>query len=169
VNAYSGKEPIQLIARNVRTQRELLDVVVTWTESDALTFIVNFDGGRQAGAALDGTTARWDGVAGYINYQLSDHWRGSWRTEWFDDPQGYRTGVDQPQNGVVASPSGQIWTEMTFTLGYAPTKHFEVRLEARADKSNESDAFVSSINAGTGAARFTDQQESGALQGVFKF
>ena len=177
VNVYSGKEPIVLIARDNDTWRDLVDVVVTWSASDALTFILNADAGEQSGAAQNGQTARWDGVAGYVNYQLSEHWRGSWRTEWFDDAQGYRTGVDQPQSGAVdgahndvaATPVGQTWTEVTFTLGYAPTKHFEARVEARADKSNQSDAFVSSVNPATGATRGTDQQESVALQGVVKF
>jgi hypothetical protein len=169
VNVYGGKEPILLMAGNISTPRELLDVVLTWSASDALTFIVNFDAGRQSGAALNGQTARWDGVAGYVNFQLSDHWRSSWRAEWFDDQQGYRTGVDQPQLYVTAAPIGQIWTELTFTLGYAPTKHFEGRLEARTDKSNEENTFTSSINAVTDEMRFTNRQNSVAIQGIFKF
>jgi hypothetical protein len=176
MNAYSGKEPILLIGHDIGTWRDLVDVVVIWSASDALTFIVNADAGRQSGAALNGQTARWYGVAGYVNYQLSERWRGSWRAEWFDDAQGYRTGVDQPPNDGLdgahndgAAPVGQIWTEITVTAGYAPTKHFEARVEVRADKSNQSDAFVSSINSATGATRGTDQQESVALQGVFKF
>jgi hypothetical protein len=176
VNAYSGKEPILLSARDIDTWRDLVDVVVTWSATDALTFIVNADGGRQTGAAQNGRTARWDGVAGYVNYQLSEHWRGSWRCEWFDDFEGYRTGVDQPQDGGldgahhdVAAPIGQVWSEVTFSLGYAPTKHFEARVEARADKSNRSDAFVTSIDSTSGAARGTDRQESVAFQGLVKF
>jgi hypothetical protein len=85
------------------------------------------------------------------------------------DPQGYRTGMDQPRTEFTAAPVGQVWTEATLTVGYAPTKPVEVRIEARADKSNAPDAFVSTIDARTGAEELTDKQESVALQGLFKF
>jgi hypothetical protein len=169
VDGYAGQEPILITARDINTERELLDVVVTWSATDTVTLIANYDWGRQTGAAGDGGSARWSGVAGYVNYQFSDHWRGSLRAEWFDDPQGYRTGVDQPRTEFTAAPAGQVWTEATLTVGYAPTKHVEVRIEARADKSNAPDAFVSTTDARTGAGELTDKQESLALQGLFRF
>jgi len=63
----------------------------------------------------------------------------------------------------------QIWSETTLTAGYAPTKHMEVRLEARTDKSNVSDAFVAAGDPQSSSARLTGRQNSAALQGIVKF
>ncbi len=99
------------------------------------------------------------------------------RAERFDDAQGYRTGVDAPggatpQPGVPTSAVGQIWSEFTLTAGYAPSKQFELRLEARADKANVA-AFVTARGAAGASAddgaKLTDKQESLAVQAIYKF
>src|SRR5439155_21367020 len=98
-----------------------------------LTFILNVDWGQQENVTslVNGTsiTAKWDGAAAYANYQVNDQWRLSVRAEYFDDKDGYRTGVIQK------------WKEATLTLAYLPTKFIEIRGEVRGDKS-DSNAFV---------------------------
>jgi len=168
LNVYLGDEPVNTLTRGVNTQRALVDAIVTWSATEKLTLIANYDGGRQSEAAADGGNASWSGIAGYINYQWTDTWRSSVRVERFDDPEGYRTGVDTPQPGIPTAKIGQVWSELTATAGFAPTKHFELRLEARADKSNVP-AFVTTTAAATGTPSLTDKQESLAAQAIFKF
>ncbi len=173
VDGYAGKEPLGIVNNTPTSaggQRFLVDVVATWNATDKLTFILNYDNGQQkddtAGAAIG--TYKWDGYAGYVNYQFTDQWSVSVRGEYFDDKNGYRTGVVDPVSGA-----GQKWKEGTVTFGYAPTKNILVRLEARYDKSNIYDAFVKNVVASTSTtsngAGLNDNVDSLALEGLYKF
>ena len=99
--------------------------------SDPLTLILNYDYATQDGASASGGKAKWQGLAGYVNYQLSEQWRLSVRAEYFDDKDGYRTGVIQK------------WKEATATLAYLPNKNLELRAEVRGDRSDRQ-AFLKS-------------------------
>jgi hypothetical protein len=100
--------------------------VVTINATDKLTFIVNYDTASQKNTStFTGVErSRWDGVAGYANYQFNDHWKLSFRSEFFNDKHGYRTGVVQK------------WKENTLTLAWLPIKPIELRGEIRRDRSN---------------------------------
>ena len=64
-------------------------------------------------------------IAGYVNYAFNDQWRVSTRIEYFDDKDGFNTGVEQ-----------HLW-EGTVTFGYSPAKSFELRGEFRYDSSQD--------------------------------
>jgi Putative beta-barrel porin-2, OmpL-like. bbp2 len=117
--------------------RAVLDVVGTYHATPKLTFVGNFDTGRQTAVPLlDATgalvpvpgglgTATWNGFAGYAQYQLNARLSAALRGETFNDRGGYRTGYDQQ------------WTEATLTLAYAfPASPVTLRLEGRTDHSN---------------------------------
>ncbi len=166
VDVYAGPEPIAALPRNVYGERKLVDAILTWNATERLALIVNYDWGMQSDAVASSSSARWSGIAGYVNMQWTSDWRTSLRAETFDDPDGYRTGV------------AQTWSELTLTLGIAPTKNVELRLEARADKSSASGAFLTSDGASAtpmlaaGAASlpgYSSRQSSLALQVLFKF
>jgi hypothetical protein len=169
VDGYVGTEPLGIV-NNVPTaaggQRALVDVVATWSVTDKLTLVGNFDHGQQKndapGALID--EFKWDGAAVYLNYALTAQWSASLRGEILDDKDGYRTGVLDPGTG-----KGQKWKEVTLTLGYAPTKNFLVRFEGRYDKSDVAGAFVKDVNATTGATQYNDTQSSVALEAIYKF
>ena len=128
--AMSGKELVTNYPKSGDNgTRSLLDVVSTFNVTDKLTFILNADFGTQEKAGAGGGKAKWQGVAGYANYQLNDEWRVSLRAEYFDDKDGYRTGIVQK------------WKEGTLTLAYAPTKSVELRAEVRGDRSDK-EAFL---------------------------
>ena len=126
-----------------------------------VTLIVNGDWGQQDNLGEYLTSlgvyggpnynAKWDGVAGYLNYTVNDNWKLSLRAEYFDDKDGYRTGVIQK------------WKEITGTIAYLPTKHAELRLELRGDNSDVS-SFSKSDGADTAKG-----QESIAVQALYKF
>ena len=131
--AHFGKERVAGLTNNElpaafqsEGQRRLLDTVLTINATDKLTFVLNYDRGTQGNTSTftGATTSRWDGVAGYANYQFNDHWKLSFRSEFFNDKQGYRTGVVQK------------WKENTLTLAWLPIKPIELRGEIRRDRSN---------------------------------
>jgi hypothetical protein len=145
--AYVGKDPIDL------ANRTLFDTVVTFNATSALSFVVSYDRGKQDASSVT-SGGDWDGVAAYVNYQLSSQWRVSLRGEYFDDKDGFMTGVAQKLK------------EGTITVGYDPVSDFELRLEGRYDSSNHP-GFVKKL--ASPAPVLTDNQTEIALQGVFKF
>ena len=149
---YGGKERVTNYPKSdANGMRNLFDIVGTFNATDQLTLILNYDYGTQANAAAGGGKARWDGIAGYANYQINDQWRTSVRGEYFNDHDGYRTGVVQK------------WKEATLTLAYLPVKEWEFRAELRGDKSNQS-SFLKSD--GTTS---TSTQRSFGLEALYKF
>lgn len=134
--------------------RNLLNVIATVNPTKKITLIGTYDYGVQPKAALPNDNigkAIWDGFAGYLNYQFDEKWRTSIRGEFFNDRNGYRTGVVQE------------WKEVTLTIGYAWLKNFELRGEARHDNSNVS-SFLKANGRGT-----SNNQQSFAFEGVVKF
>ncbi|HVN41331.1 MAG TPA: outer membrane beta-barrel protein [Steroidobacteraceae bacterium] len=139
--------------------RSVVDVVATWNATDALSLVLNYDWGQQKANGYS-ETASWQGIAGYVNYQFNEQWRTSLRAEYFDDKDGYRTGIVQK------------WKEATLTFGYAPVKAVELRVEGRYDKSDKQ-AFVKSF-ATCGedsycSSDISDNQASFGVEAVFKF
>jgi len=96
-----------------------------------------------------GQNARWDGVAGYVIYDVTKQWGIRIRGEIFEDPSGFAscggTTAYQPRANVCfgatstspAPPVGQTLWEVTTTLQYKPFQSFTTRLEYRYDKSDK--------------------------------
>jgi len=144
---YSGNESAGAATTG---RRDLLDLVATINVSDNLSVVLNYDTAKQEDALAGGSDAKWNGLAGYVNYKLSEQWRLSVRGEYFDDKDGFRTGVTQK------------WKETTATLAYLPSKNVELRGEVRYDKSNQN-----SFNQPDGAPE--DNQQSLGLEAIYKF
>jgi hypothetical protein len=149
--AYVGKDP------TFDAQKTLVDAVATYNATGALTFILSYDWGRQQQHAAGAPDLDWNGAAFYTNYALSDQWRVSLRLEYLDDKDGF----------VTATDVRQTLKEGTITFGYDPVKSFELRLEARYDKSTRP-SFVRSISEAD-PSPLADSQTGVALQGVYKF
>lgn len=157
LQGYSGKEQTFNYPSVSPTggTRNLIDAVASYNVTDKLTLVLNVDYGTQASALPLGTGGRgraaWHGVASYANYQINDQWRLSLRGEYFNDRDGFRTGV------------AQKWKEATFTVAYLPTNNIELRTEVRADRSNgasfvDRDGITSSNN-----------QRSFGVEALYKF
>ncbi|HMI37442.1 MAG TPA: outer membrane beta-barrel protein [Steroidobacteraceae bacterium] len=153
---YSGVEQVYGVVGGVSGLRNLVDLVGTFNATDKMTFVLNYDYATQENVTslVDGSSikAKWSGLAGYLNYMLQDQWRLSLRGEYFEDSDGYKTGVIQK------------WKEATLTLAYLPSKSVEIRTEVRSDRSDES-AFVESSAAGT----TQKDQYSLGLEAIVKF
>ena len=93
--------------------------------------------------------ARWNGVAGYAIYDVTDKWGVRLRSELFEDAGGFVTcgGTTAYQPGAnvcfgatsttPASPVAQTLWEITSTLQYKPIPSLTTRLEYRYDKSDK--------------------------------
>jgi hypothetical protein len=150
--AYIGKDPV------FDAQRTIFDAVATYNATDALTFILSFDWGKQEQHISGDPDFDWNGLAFYTNYAISDQWRVSLRLEYLDDQEGFVTGT-----GIA-----QTLKEGTITFGYAPVKSFELRMEARYDTSTQP-TFVRTLSADGAADSLASNQTGFALQGIYKF
>jgi Putative beta-barrel porin-2, OmpL-like. bbp2 len=149
---YAGKDPVY------GAERTLFDTVATFNATSALSFVVSYDWGKQeTSTATPGTLTggNWDGLAGYVNYQLNSQWRVSVRGEYLDDKDG----------STLITGTRQTLKEGTITFGYDPVSAFELRLEGRYDTSSEP-TFVKSVSPVT---TYASNQSEVALQGVYKF
>jgi putative OmpL-like beta-barrel porin-2 len=151
--AYVGNDPA------FGAQKTLIDAVATYNATDALTFILSYDWGTQNQNRAGSSNLDWNGAAFYMNYAFSAQWRASLRLEYLDDKDGFVTGAG----------TAQTLKEGTITFGYDPVKSFELRLEARFDKSSQPTFVRSLATSDVTLPELADNQTEFALQGVFKF
>jgi hypothetical protein len=141
---------------NNSNQRHAFDLVATIKPASRLTFALNYDYGQEEAVALAETAgggtanASWQGVAVYGRVTLSPAAALILRAEWFDDPQGARTGYVQTLK------------EITFTPEFKPHPHVIVRGDVRKDWSNR-DVFE------LGDGTFGSSQMTVSLNGIFVF
>jgi hypothetical protein len=168
--------------------RTLLDLVLTYNATDALSFVLNYDNGTQASvpdffcnhaAPCSTVTAAWSGWALYANYGINDNWRVSARTESFSDPNSFRTGVAEadvsPAQGFPAActasaplcgkakDKGPTWNESTLTVAYMGIKKVELRGEFRADSADQK------IFSNAAGDEQISSMSSVALEALYKF
>jgi hypothetical protein len=117
-------------ANNNSHLRHLVDLVATFKATPLLTLTGNYDYGHEAMVALPETAgvgvrdSAWQGLAGYARYALSGRTAVTLRAEWFDDPQGARTGFVQTLK------------EITFTPEFRPRPSLVIRGDLRRDWSD---------------------------------
>ncbi|NDU92449.1 MAG: outer membrane beta-barrel protein [Ferrovum sp.] len=158
-NMYSANAgtPLSGIRSGNRT---LLDMVFTSNLTPSLTFILNADHSSQQNAVIGplgqvGTEMYW-GWAGYLNYQIDDQYRVSFRAEQLHDLSG--VAVAAPGT----APGSNTVREATLTLGYAPVKDFELRAELRGDSADKG------VFAASNGILYQNMVTYG-LQGIYKF
>lgn len=95
--------------------RQVFDTVVSYAITDKLSVMGNYDFGRDR---LAGVTQQWQGVAGYLRAQINDWWALSPRVEWFEDRDGFTTGLAQTVKEVTITSeqklAGQLLTRIEF-------------------------------------------------------
>jgi hypothetical protein len=107
---------------------DLLDLIVTHKLDGRLTYTLECLGGYQTHLAEIGTTT-WLGVVNYLSCDFTSHLSGTTRLEFFNDPNGQRTG------------SRGLYTAVTAGLNYHPLKSVLFRPEVRYDYNDETAAF----------------------------
>ena len=94
--------------------RHLLDLIGVWKPNGTWSFATNYDRGVEARVPLADTAGggvedvTWQGVAGYARVNLTARFFVTLRAEWFDDPQGARTGDRQTLTEVTVTPSFRV-------------------------------------------------------------
>jgi len=157
VSGYFGKEtatPPGTPGGATEDQRNLLDVVATWTINNNMSA-----GGEILYVSQDratGGAAKYNGLAGYFAYNFSREWRIAARAELFDDKNNFHFASNQPANTDVK------YNELTATLAYLPSSSAELRGEVRFDQANKP-VFINSD--GTTAKSLM----TFGLQGIYKF
>lgn len=123
----------------------VFDTVLTYSPVENVDLLANFDYGT-ASEQVGGDDADWTGLSGIVTLggglldeSLAD-WSFALRGEWFSDPDGYRTGIEQDLR------------EVTGTFKWQMTENLQARLEFRHDWSNK-DVF----DDGSG---YSDDQDS---------
>jgi hypothetical protein len=136
--------------------RHAFDVVAVIKAGPALSVAANYDYGRESSVPLAETAgggiadASWQGVAGYGRVTISPRTAITFRAEWFDDPQGARTGYVQSLKAFTLTPE------------FKPHPHIVVRGDLRRDWS---DRDVFEKDDGT----FGRSQTTLSLNGIFVF
>jgi hypothetical protein len=111
---------------NNSNNRFLFDWVGTIKPVKNLSFILNADyGTEQNDPNAAGVDSRWYGAAGIIKYDFSDRFSLALRGEYFNDPDGARTGT------------AQALKEITFTPEFRLAKGLILRPEYRYDWSDQ--------------------------------
>jgi putative OmpL-like beta-barrel porin-2 len=101
VNFMTGPEQ----DNNSSNKRTLVDLVATIKPMKPLSFILNYDDGKEDKAiATTGADAKWSGFAGIVKYDFNDKFSLAVRGESFDDKDGFRTGTVQKLTEVTVTP-----------------------------------------------------------------
>jgi hypothetical protein len=109
----------------VNAKRGVVDLVATLKPTPELTFLLNYDWGHEEGLTPGNGSVTWQGFSGIASYSFTERCSASLRGEWFEDPNGARTGVKQ-----------SLW-ETTLDTKYLFTQHFYTRLEYRHDEGSQ--------------------------------
>ena len=108
-----------------------IDPIATWKPKFVpnLTLQAEYLYASQSGPVIGGHSATWQGAAGYVVYDFTPAVEAATRAEFFDDMDGARTGLGQPQT---------LW-EITQTLSYKipEVTGLIARLEYRHDNSSQ--------------------------------
>ena len=138
VTGYFGKEPSGL-GFGGNGWRDLIDTVATITFWEKLTLIANADFGWQKNVVFDELgnedNVSWWGIAGYIIVDPHPAVRFTLRGEYFDDPDGYRTGLAQKL--VEVTPTLILKPFKGLIAGNKYLDNFEARAEFRWDHSDQ--------------------------------
>jgi hypothetical protein len=155
LSGYYGRDNSNYSDANgpIKTGIGLLDTVVTWSPTSALTLVGSVDYGWVQDTSTT-PSASWYGVALYANYAFNDLWRVSLRPEYLDDRDGYLT-----RNFDTAfAGTDQKLQEITLTVGFDPVKSFELRLEGRYDDPDKA-----------AGAQLVPKTYQGWIEAIYKF
>ena len=103
--------------------RHLYDTTVLVNATDNTSFYLNFDYGQEKN--LGSGTSKWTGIAGAARHAIGKKFAVAGRLEFFDDIDGFSTGVQQKIG------------EVTMTGEYKMNGWLMTRLEFRNDWSNQ--------------------------------
>ncbi len=123
---------------NGKSKRGVMSANATLTPIDMLSFAIDMTYGHENSALPHRSSAGglrgsdWWGVAGYTMVSITDDLAFNLRAEYFNDPDGVRSGFTAPGR----APGVGVW-EITPTLAYQVTKGLLARIEYRHDEADQ--------------------------------
>ena len=122
--------------KNKHNDRQLVDVGINFNPIDPLNILVSADYGyeRDAITTASGgkTRASWMGAFTVLRYKVTDVLEPALRVEYYKDPDGFTTGVDQSLIGTTLT--------LNYRVDLPHAAHLLLRPEVRWDHSS-SDFF----------------------------
>jgi Putative beta-barrel porin-2, OmpL-like. bbp2 len=115
---------------------EIFDLVYTHRFDSRLNYSLETLYGFQYNVPETGF-ANWFGILNYLTFDFTPRLAGTTRLEFFDDPQGQRTG------------SNGLYVALTAGLTYKPIKQLWLRPELRCDCNPDSRPFADKHGVGT--------------------
>jgi len=85
--------------------RFLSDTTVTLNATPSLSFMANYDYGKDTVA---GTDVSWQGLALYARFQATPRWALAPRFEWLDDDDAFMTGTSQKVKEITVTSEHKI-------------------------------------------------------------
>lgn len=110
--------------------RHLIDLQAIFLSSPTLQTMVNVDVATDENALGSGEDARWGGVALTLRKTIGDHFFPTVRAEYYNDQDGFTTGVGQRLWGTTFTADYRIGGAKSFTKVL-------IRPEIRYDRSSE--------------------------------
>ena len=129
--------------------RSVGNLVGQWKATILSVFTLELTYGSEPNAVTTGRTATWSGIVGYARFGLSDRFALILRGEYFADPDGARTGVEQYLKEITLTPEWRI------------SSHFLVRADLRVDWSNQ--------NVFENRSGFTNTQPTLLVDAIYMF
>lgn len=109
-------------ANNKDDWRHLYDTTVIFNATPQISLMANYDYGRDR---VNGAGVHWQGFGAYAKFQLNNWFAVTPRFEWYDDHDGFTTGL------------AQTIKEFTFTTEQKISGNLLTRFEYRRDFSDE--------------------------------
>jgi hypothetical protein len=136
--------------------RHLSDTVIAYNPTAKLSFVLNYDYGRQTfntayqnANELPYALAKWSGLAGYAKYAPNAKWAFALRGEYFNDNQGFMTAPTAFNSDIPIGQKQEL-TEFTATLQRAFSSKLIARLEGRRDMTDDRTFLRGPSNIGVG-------------------
>jgi hypothetical protein len=131
ISDYNGKDSAAVGGAQAvgaaQGTRNSLNVVATYTITDPLSVGVELLSVSQENVGVPASTAKYDGVAGYVTYMITPKIRAAARVERFNDKDGFHFAT-----------AATKFAEATLTAAYLASDSFEIRGEVRTDRANQS-------------------------------
>ena len=122
---------------NAHDKRFLADTVLTVNPTDKLAFMANYDYGTDT---VSGLKVKWQGLALYTRLQATPYWAITPRFEWYDDRDGFTTGLAQKVKEITVTSEqklgGKLLTRIEYRRDFSDQPYFSKDGVAKKSQDN---------------------------------
>jgi putative OmpL-like beta-barrel porin-2 len=100
---------------NSHDKRFLTDTTLTVNATDKVSLMANYDYGQDTVA---GARVKWQGLALYTHLQATTYWALTPRFEWYDDRDGFTTGLAQKVKEITVTSEQKLGGKLLTRIEY---------------------------------------------------